>query len=429
MLIGAGSAIFTQGLVADLIQAESSHSWELGLVDIDSEALENITLLARKMIDAAGVNIRVSGSENRRDILPGADIVVTTIAVGGRRAWEADVFIPRKYGVYQPVGDTVMPGGISRAMRMIPVMLDIARDVAELCPNAYFFNYSNPMTAICRAVRKATRVPVIGLCHGVNHIEGYLASFAGLLRNRVSCIGVGVNHLTYIIDFRYEGKNAWPLIDKELAQGKTEVNDNPFAWSIYNAYGAYPAVNDRHIVEFYPEFFAGGEYYGKRLGIDAFSFEDTIKHGDETYAEMVEQALGQRPLRKDLFHRAEGEHEQLLEILISLYGDKRKVFSVNLPNEGAVPNLPQEAVLEMPAVATGRGFCQLHINDFPDVLAAKITRHLAAIEVTVDAALSGNRKLLVEALLADGSVTDRHVAGKLADELLQAHAPYLPQFE
>ena len=433
VIIGAGSAVFTQGLVADLIQQEGIGKWELGLIDVDAEALENVVRLAELMIQTKGADIKLSASQDRKDLLPDTDVVVTTIAVGGRRAWEADVFIPRKYGIYQPVGDTVMPGGISRAMRMIPVMLEVADDIGHLCPEALFVNYSNPMTAICRAIRRETAIPVIGLCHGVNETEGYLADFAGLPREQVTTLAVGLNHLTFVFDFRFDGEDAWPIIQHKLAhlRGSTSAGlpaDNRFSWSLYDVYGAYPAVSDRHVVEFYPERFASGEYYGRKLGVDAFSFEDTIASGDRTYEEMIEQAHGRRQLKDYLFHRAPGEHEQLLEILKSIQMDERKVFSVNMPNNGAIPNLPSGGLLELPAVATGRGFAPLCIGDFPDVLAAKIAKHLLINEITVEAAVTGSLSLFVEALLADGSVSDREVARKLAEELLRAQKRHLIQF-
>jgi len=150
VIIGAGSAMFTQGLAADLITKQPGGAkWHLSLVDIDEKVLDGIVRLVKKMIDAKKADIELSWSTDRRDCLPGADYVVTTIGVGGRRAWEQDVFIPRKYGIHQPVGDTAMPGGISRAMRMVPAMLAITKDVIRYCPNAYFFNYSNPMAIIC----------------------------------------------------------------------------------------------------------------------------------------------------------------------------------------------------------------------------------------------------------------------------------------
>jgi alpha-galactosidase len=450
VLIGAGSAMFTQGLVADLILAPELGSWELGLVDIDPQALETAEGLSRRMIEAKGAQIAVNASTDRRDVLPNADIIVSTVGVGGRRAWETDVFIPRKYGVYQPVGDSVMPGGVSRAMRMIPTLVDIAQDVKGLCPDAWFFNYANPMTANCWAIRKATGVPVVGLCHGTFRVEQQLAAFIGAPPGEVTSLFVGLNHLTFIFDLRWRGRDAWPLVWVRLAEERGEphdleklrqefpeigatsetfkATDNAFSWSLFETYGAYPAVNDRHVVEFFPERFPQGQYYGKTLGVDVFSVEATIAWGDQIYADMQAQALGEKPLDEQIFERSEGEHEQLLDILRAIEHDERRIFSANLPNRGAVPNLPADAVLELPAAATATGLCPLQILGFPDPLAAIVTRKLAATQLTVEAALTGDRRLFVEALLADGSVTDPELARKMADELLEAHRQYLPNF-
>jgi alpha-galactosidase len=173
MLVGAGSAVFTKGLVSDLLRQE----WEgeLRLVDIDPKALAVAGKLAAKMLAAKKSRVKLSASVDRRELLPGATAVVCTIGVGGRRAWEQDVFIPRRHGIYQPVGDSVMPGGASRALRMTPAMVAIAQDVLDLCPEALFFNYGNPMGPVCRAVRKATGAEVVGLCHGVFSVAYELA--------------------------------------------------------------------------------------------------------------------------------------------------------------------------------------------------------------------------------------------------------------
>ena len=450
VLVGAGSAMFTQGLVADLILSPELGPWELGLIDPDPQALETAEGLCRRMIEARSADIAVQASTDRKDILPGAHVVVATVGVGGRRAWEADVFIPRKYGIYQPVGDSVMAGGVSRSMRMIPALVAIAQDVKSLCPDAWFFNYSNPMTANCWAIRKATGVPVIGLCHGTFDVERQLARFIGAPPEEVTSLYVGLNHMTFIFDLRWKGRAAWAIVDARLAQGKGqpidteslgqifpemgggpapfEPTDNPFSWSVYETYRAYPAVNDRHVVEFFPERFPGGQYHGKTLGVDCFSVENTIAGGDRIYKSMRARALGEEPLNEGVFQRAVGEHEQLLEIVRCIQQDDRKLFAANLPNRGAVPNLPNDAILELPAVATATGLRPVFIPDFPDPLAAIVTRKAMAASLTVDAALSGDRDLFVEALLSDGSVSDPAVARDMADELLEAHRPYLPNF-
>jgi len=451
VLIGAGSAMFTQGLVADMIQAVDMGPWELGLIDIDPTALETAEGLSRRMVEARGQNIAISASTARREILPGADVVVMTVGVGGRRGWEKDVFIPRKYGIYQPVGDSVMPGGISRAMRMIPALVDIARDVKDLCPESLFINYSNPMTANCWAIRKATGVPVVGLCHGVFHVIRQLAAFIGAPTEEVTALYAGLNHLTFITDLRWNGKDAWPLVrgrlksergyaDEETqlvlelpefggSSASFEAAENPFSWTLFEAYGAYPACNDRHVSEFFPERFPEGRYPGgKKLGVDAFSFEGTIAAGDRIYSDMRAQALGEKPFDQSIFARAQGEHEQLLEILRSIQTDRRGVFSANLPNRGAVPNLPDDAILEIPCVATASGLRPIQLHDFPDTLAAIINCKLSAARLTTEAALTGDRNLFVEVLLADGAVSERDAAASLADELLNAHRQDLPNF-
>jgi alpha-galactosidase len=306
------------------------------------------------------------------------------------------------------------------------------------------------MTANCWAICKSTGVAVVGLCHGTFHVERQLASFIGAPPQEVTSLFVGLNHLTFIFDLRWRGRDAWPLVKARLAEergqpfdkealgklflemgaptGSFKAADNPFSWSIFETYGAYPAVNDRHVVEFFPERFHKGRYYGKTLGVDVFSVEDTIAWGDKIYADMRAQALGEKPLDEGIFERSAGEHEQLLDILRSIERDERRVFAANLPNRGAVPNLPADAILELPAVATAGGLLALQILDFPDRLAAIITRKLTATSLTVEAALTADQNLFVEALLADGAVTDPEVARKMAEELLEVHRQYLPNF-
>lgn len=441
VLIGAGSAVFTRGLVADLIQADELGPWTIRLVDVDPAALETAEGLVRRMVEARGAKIDVRASTQRQDVLPGADVVVTTIGVGGRRAWEADVLIPRQYGIYQPVGDTVMPGGVSRAMRMIPALVAVARDVEALCPEAWFFNYSNPMAANCWAIRLATGVPVVGLCHGTFHVQRQLAEFVGAPPDEVSSLYAGLNHLTFIYDLRWNGRDAWSMARQRLLAAADAVGrpagvedqlsfaaENPFSWSLFQVYGAYPSANDRHVVEFFPERFPHGNYDGRTLGVDAYSFERTIASGDRTYAAMRAQALGETPLDEAIFERGPGEHEQLVEILRCIWADERRVFPANLPNRGAVPGLPDDAVLELPAVSTARGLCALQLPGFPETLTAVLARKISAIRLTVAAALEGDRGLFYEALLADGAVTDPVVAAQMGDELLEAHRAYLPQF-
>lgn len=449
VLIGAGSTVFTQRLVADLILSGEYHRWELALVDIDPVTLKAVDQLVRKMLAYKGAEFPITSTTNRRDVLRGADFVVTTIAVGGRRAWELDITVPRRHGVFQPVGDSVMPGGISRALRMIPPMVAIANDIAELCPDAHFFNYGNPMTAICRAIRLKTGVPVVGLCHGVTYVEGLLAKFLGREEGSVTSFGVGLNHMTFLTDIRVGGQDAMPLmrarldeqrgrVDREIAE-KTEwpngvtgrairYSDDPLSWSIFDRYGVFPVALDRHVSEFFPERFPGGRYYGRTLGVDAYSIDGRIALGDTWFDEMLAVARSSDPLPANYFDNVPGESEQLVAIIYSILQDRRQVFSANLPNTGTAPGMPLGAILEMPAAATGTGFHALETPALPPALAAKVLSKLGAVEITVRAALEGRADLFIEALLTDGTVTQPDQAVALARDLLDAHRAHLLQF-
>jgi len=459
VILGAGSAMFTQGLVMDMLDKNpGGHKWHLALVDIDEHVLNGVAKLVKKMVEKKKADIELSWSTDRKDVLQGADYVVSTIGVGGRRAWEQDVFIPRKYGINQPVGDTAMPGGISRAMRMVPATLEIVRDIQKFCPKAYFFNYSNPMAIICRAVRKALNYPITGLCIGTVGSERHIADFMGYERSRVTSLAAGINHCTFIYDFRYNGEDVWPAVRKKLSKmlevyGETEAcNDDigshiieksksnesidktfhmgePFAWKFFLRYGAFPAPGDRHITEFFTEYFPGGKYYSYTLGYDAYSFEDTIALGDEIHNEAMKKAFSSESLDDDFLRHISGEQEQLTSIIDSMERDSRDVYYMNVQNNGAIPNLPPWAIIEMPVLATAAGPKPIYLDDFPDVLAGFTSRFLSVIEIAVDAALEGSRKLMEEAILAGGYISDRKAVAKMADELIKAQIRYLPQFE
>lgn len=450
VLIGAGSAVFTKGLIADFIQAKMG-GWEIALCDVNPAILEAVVRLAKKMVEQKGADILITASTERCDLLPGANYVVTTIAVGGRAAWEADVKVPRKYGIYQPVGDSVMVGGISRAQRMIPVMLDIARDVERLCPDAYFFNYSNPMTSITTAVRRYTNVKMIGLCHGVIYGEKYLARMLNVDVERLTVLGAGLNHLTFLYDIRVDGQDVKPELARIVKKQREDAQqyghelrffnsqlddketphfmDNPLSWELFDTYGAIPAVMDRHAVEFFPERYPGGAYFGHTLGMDAFPIDEVLMRGETTYRDMLAQGELQGEVEAALFQRATGEHEELTEIINSLEKDQRKCFSVNIPNASAIKGLPEDAVLELPGIATGRGFSTMQLHDFPDVLRGIIARKLAPVDAAVEAAVRGDERLWAEAMLLDGSVTDRATAQAIVREMREVHKGFLPSYE
>lgn len=447
VLLGAGSAVFTRGLLADLISAPDLGPFDIRLVDVDEAALEVAVGLARKMVETEGreSSITVAGSSDRLEVLAESDFVVSSVGVGGRPAWETDWEVARRHGVLQPVGDSVMPGGISRAMRTVPVMVEIAEDVCRLAPGALFFNYSNPMTANCQAMVSRTGVEVVGLCHGVWHVQRELARLIRRPAEETSTLYCGINHLTFVYDFRWNGVDAWPLVRERLAEDRSAPLDpadlgniwqdgskatyNPFSWEIFDRFGAYPAADDRHVTEFFPERFASGSYYGKTLGVDAFSLKEILEWGEDRYQRMRAEATGSAALDRELLESSSGEQEQLLAILRSVLFDQRITVSANVPNRGLVPNLPSACVVEVPAIVTGRGLRALQVPDLPDPIAAVLTKRLAPIEVIIEAALAGDAELFAEAILLDGAVSELSTARAMAADFVEAQRRYLPRFQ
>jgi len=435
VLIGAGSAMFTKGLFLDILE-RSKLKWHIALVDTDAVALDVIRLICEKLIELKKADVELSFSTERTEVLSGADYVVCTIGVGGRRAWEQDVFIPRKYGVYQPVGDSVGPGGVSRAMRMIPAMVDIANDVAKFCPTAMMFNYSNPMTAICMAVRRATKVPIVGLCHGVPNGWKRIAGFLGFKPNDGAYTACGLNHMVFFYKMRLNGENLFPrLIDKINTVSSEECSViGPLTADFVRLHGSYIASDDRHYSEFVPEVMARDAYYGKTLGLGnepfsgTFSFEQTISLGDEEFAEYTRYAKSRNSLPEAFVQREEGEGEHLIEMINAMEEDKAEVFYANVPNDSALSQVPSATVIERPVLVSGSGIQPLQLPDFPSSLLPQTLRYAGLFDVVVQAALNGDISLMQCAIEESCARLGRENVQKLTNELLTAQKVYLPQF-
>ena len=451
VIIGAGSAMFTQGIISDLIR--TGMEVELALVDIDPAALLVADRLAQKMIAATGAKISLGATTQRKEVLRGATVVITTIGVGGRRAWEQDVFIPRRYGFNYPVGDTVGPGGTSRALRMIPAMVAIAQDVLDLAPHALFINYANPMSVICRAVRKATGANIIGLCTGTVDTVHFLANALDVPPTALSYSAAGINHLTWFTEVSIDGVDAMPRL-KEIAKQKVTAANQavekarrgespiphcgspyqsslgyPFSWQCLLWFGAFPSPEDRHVTEFFPQFFRQGQYYGKTLGVDEFSFEGTILGGDQIYAEMRTDALGPDPLPEAYFEKTGGEQEQAVDIIQAIRTNQKKQYFANLPNGGQAPNLPKGVIVETPTVTNGSGIHAIIQKPLPAALVGSLATRYQWVETVVEAALEKRREKFIAALILDGCASETDQVMRMADELLSAQRDYLPHWE
>lgn len=438
--IGAGSVVFTQGLLYDMIRTFNGEKWSLSLVDIDSSALNIAYRLSKKMIEQLHSDIILTASIDRAELLPGSDYVVTMIGVGGRRAWERDVFIPREFGVFQPVGDTVMPGGISRAMRMIPQMVAIAHDVERLAPNARFFNFANPMTSIVRALYKASSVEAVGLCHGHQNTLNAINFHLKLDAAKTKTLALGLNHFSFIHDLRNNGRDVFPELIQSLEQLLLHAKEIPtideendravlFTTEFARQYGVFPVPSDRHITEFFGERFSKkNAYFGYTLGLDAFSFENTIREGDSSFEYMTKCALSDDPLSSSHLNELSGEHEQLMSIIRSMENNERSFYYANLPHNGMYPELPEYAVLEMPVLASARGVLPVKVPPLSPELYDILKKHIAIAELTVEGALKGDRGLFCEAVYKSGCMETMTAAQELVDKLIEAQKEFLPRF-
>jgi alpha-galactosidase len=428
VILGVGSTYFTKGIVESLVRSRGG--WDLRLVDIDEECLRIAAELSRRIVEKHKADVLISASTDRCDVLSGADAVVCTIGVGGRKAWEKDVLVFRQFDIHQTTGDTYGAGGVSRALRTIPVLLDIARDVERLCPDAYFVNFTNPMTVNVWALSKHTRVKALGLCYGVTWYQKFLADFIGAPFHETWCKAVGVNHFTWITDFLYQGRNAWPLVEKKLRE-RTD-DKNAFTWELFDAFGAYPCVGDGHICEFFPEFQKKGAYYGKTPGVDGINnFEAYAATWDATFQDMADIAYGKKPLDDEDPEHAEAfkDEDLFIDVLMSLMGEKSVERTVNLPNSGQAPGLPLGAVLEMTTLVNGAGCHPLSYASIPSGISAIMHRVLGVQELTVEAAVRGDRRLAVQALIAGETAVKRADAEKILDAILDTHREYLPRFQ
>ncbi len=430
VILGVGSTYFTRGIVESLIT--KGGEWDVRLVDIDPECLEIATLLSKRLVEAYDAPVEISGSLDRLDVLAGADAVVSTIGVGGRKAWEKDVAIFRQFNVYQSTGDTYGAGGVSRALRTIPPLVEIARDIKKYCPNALFINFTNPMTVNVWAVSKEVPdVNVAGLCYGVTWYQHYLAKLIGMPWDELSCRAIGVNHFTWITDLTYRGETVWPQVRKVMEEVGAELG-NPYTWELFRMFDAFPCVGDGHICEFVPGWQGEGAYYGKTFGTTFHDFENYAAGFDVVFEEMADQAYGRAPIikraenpsEKDIFK----DEDLFIDVLNAAMGEDEIFRTVNLPNLGQASNLPKGAVLEATTLINGDGFQPLAFGDLPLGITAIMSRILTTQELTVEASLKADRKLAIQALVAGETVRTEAEAEAMMDVILETHCDYLPQF-
>jgi alpha-galactosidase len=439
VVIGAGSLAFTPGLLAEMATSDIFRSIEIGLVDVDEEKLKIMERVASRVVEETKAELKIETSTDRRDLLKNADFVIITIAVGGIKGIETDVKVAEKYGIYHTVADTVGPAGFSRALRHIIPMVEICRDIEKLCPNAIVFNEANPLTTMCRAARKITKANVIGLCTGVKAPRYFISRVVGCKPEDVVFTAAGVNHLTWILEAYANGREVYSEFKRKILAVRDDAvkTGKPFhahvSVELMEIFGLYPVQGDSHVAEFFPYFLCREANYGAKYGLKLFP-GDTIYREEwrnQVWEMVTGWADGRRPI-KELIEQRKGitEHSfayELMEIIVK--GDVRVFDGANIPNNGCIEGLPDDAIVEIPVVVSPLGFKGVNVGRLPKGVEAIIQQRIAQQELTVEAALTGDKQLAVQALALDPMVPTLEIAKKLFNDYLEVHKQYLTQFE
>lgn len=439
VLIGAGSTVFTPGLITDLATAPAFRGWTVHLVDLDADAADTMARLGRRIAAERGADLTFLPHTDRREALPAARFVTTTIAVGGADGWRHDIEIPASHGIAQTVGDSVGPGGVLRALRHVPELVAIAADVADLAPQALMVNYSNPLTANVLAITSQTDVTAIGLCHGTMHTLSKLAADLEVPRDEVHAVFAGLNHLCWLLDLRRGSQDLYPRL-RQLVSARAGGPDAPstreegvhlaVSADLLRTFGKYPAPGDRHVAEFFAWYLgeAGTRPdaelpWGLQGGRDATM--EYIGEKSDLWDRLHAQAGGQAPLP----HTDNQEAERLVAIASAVVtGAQHVELAVNLPNHGAIANLPPDAVVEVPAVVGAAGVTGLAVGALPDAIATVLTARALQQQLTVRAAIKGDRDLAIQALALDPLVPSPAVASAILDDAVKAHGSVLDRF-
>jgi len=420
-LVGAGSFSFTRGLVTDLaLTADLSGSVAV-LHDIDAERLEVMAALARRLVEHVGADLAIEPTLSRQQALTDADFVICTVAIGGVEAWHKDIDIPWRHGIAQSVGDSVGPGGLSRALRVVPLIAEICDDMEALCPQAWLINYSNPLTCNVLAAYQTSTVPTLGLCHGLFGTLGQLEDFLGFDHGALAARAAGVNHLTWILDLHAGGQDVYPLLEERLEA----ASDVPFPVSarLFRLFGAFPSPGDVHVAEFFPWFLGREAKHGRAYGLSLFQPPTRASEREKTLATWRRQADGQEPLGQ-----MGRSGEKAVDIISAMATGRSEVHVVNIPNQWCLDEMPEGAIVEVEALVGPEGVSGMKALPLPPGVVPWLQARAWQQALTVEAALQGSRQLALQALLADPLVPGLETAEKLLDELLAAHREHLPNF-
>ena len=420
--VGAGSVTFTKNLLGDILAFPELAESEIVLHDIDEERLETARVLAERVGEALGARPRVTTSLDRRTALDGADYVINSVQVGGHAATVRDYEIPARHGVRQTIGDTLGIGGIVRTLRTAPVMLGIGNDMAEVCPDAWLLNYTNPMAMICQLVYQGTpQQKVVGLCHSVQGTTELLAELCGVPVSEVTFFGAGINHQTFLYRLEHEGASLYPKLDAAIAADPDLARR--VRVDIYKRFGYFPTESSEHSAEYVP-WYMRHDAELERLRIPLAEYVRRSEENLDEFAQVKQGLAAGTPLE------IERSWEYASLIIHSMETGEERVIYGNVRNTGLITNLPADICVEVPCLVDRTGVNPVHVGDVAPQCAALNRTFANVCDLTVRAVLDGRRDHVHHAAMLDpntaASLTLDQIDA-LVEELLEAYADSLPE--
>jgi alpha-galactosidase len=451
-IVGGGSTHWTPRLLVDFANTEALHDIDVTLMDIDGNSLPSMVEVADHIAKARDIALSVRATTDLGDALDGPDVVIIAMTVGGFASMRHDLEIPARYGIRQPVGDSVGPGGIARALRSVPAVAKVARAMERCCPEALLVNVSNPLTALCRAAGRESRIRVVGLCNELVGLKFSMSLLFDTPMHEVDPVSAGVNHLPLVTELRIGGADGFAMLrsvledpaahggepiwmapvegmhwekvsDGEAWTKADVVANNRLKLELFQRFGVLPGASDTHVAEFFPGFVTPASDFGREWGVHHYGLRghklDKATDDREVAELLASDEISPWP-----------SGELVAELIEGVATGAERILPMNLPNHGQVENLPDDVVVECIGVAGASGVRPRDTAQVGSVLGEYLRQITTSQELTVEAALTGSRTRVIEAMLTD------QLAGHLpyeqlvdmTDELLGATARWLPQF-
>lgn len=416
--IGGGST-YTPEFVDGFIQHEDEITvGEIALMDIDEERLEIVGRMVQRMLHYAELDTRVALTTSRREAIEGSEYVLSAIRVGGMAARIRDEKLPLKYDVIGQ--ETTGPGGTLKAWRTIPVALDIARDLARYAPEAWYINFTNPSGIMTEAISKHSEAKVVGLCNNPINMQTGIAMALGVPPEEVFLEWVGMNHVNWIQRVYSKGVDVTQSLIDMLAELPEDSDLRMFDPSLVKALGVIPTYYLQYYY-YHPKKLAQAKAAEKSRGEVVLGIE----------SDLLEKYKDPNTVKKppELSKRGGALYsEAALRLILSLTYDRRDVQIVDTANRGSIPDLADDASVEVPCVVGAHGVTPLHMGPLPQTIHALCQQAKDWEHWAVEAGVTGDREAALMAMLVNPLVPDYPTAQKLLDEMLEANREYLPQF-